>query len=148
MRKILFRGKRIDGRGWVRGYYIECNGPCILDDDEMFFGREDGVEGMYEVDPATVGEYTGLRDRNGVMIFEGDILRFSGLSGKTELCVVGYGDFKPFGRTSRSVGFFVYWESDLEQRQKYANLPFWLEESGAVWVGNIHDNPELIRRNN
>ena len=126
MREILFRGKRIDGRGWANGFYISCGGPCILDDDDMFFGA-DGVEGMYSVDSSTVGQYTGLKDRNGVRIFEGDVVAFDGGRFVVEYFEsrMGFGFSGLKGRGVVS-GFTMM---DLEHLEV---------------IGNVHDNPELL----
>lgn len=125
MREILFRGKRIDGRGWANGFYISCGGSCILDDDDMFFGA-DGVEGMYSVDPATVGQYTGLKDRNGVRIFEGDIIKatYRGNYGRYAFEVI-FDDGKFALRRDGIV---------IEMYDGYR----------PEVIGNIHDNGELI----
>ena len=80
MREILFRGKRVDNGEWVEGYY-----HCVTDNYTpknihyiTTFKKLDNGEiiltGQYDVVPETVGECTFFPDRNGKMIFEGDII--------------------------------------------------------------------------
>ena len=73
-REILFRGKRADNGEWVYGYLIGNNVIVgeVVDFDEDYFN----TEFWYKVDPETVGEFTGLTDKNGTKIFDGDIVRF------------------------------------------------------------------------
>ena len=118
MREILFRGKRVKKyckeQDWTEGVpYIDHEGDCIMATHCS----------KYVVDPETVGQYTGLTDKNGKMIFEGDILKRYGF------CYV----------VSFESGAFLAYETPYNES---AILPK-RDWENAVIIGNIHDNPEL-----
>jgi len=124
MREILFRGKRIDNGEWVYGFYAqELQGQhYILADEGDFY---DGpMLTMVEVIPETVGQYTGHDDKNGVKVFDGDVL------------VIDDDRFLIQWEEERG-GFRIdYWQFD----EQYDLSEFW---PASEVIGNIHDNPEV-----
>ena len=130
MREILFRGRRLDGGEWVVGHYSfdEIDHYIIryqLEADD--FGDVYSVPSCYLVDPDSVGQFTGLTDKDGKRIFEGDIIQ----KNVNRFCIE-YGDgvahFIAASKTPRT------WAPCLNRGTM---------EIYEV-VGNIHDNPELI----
>ena len=93
--RYLFRGKRIDNGEWVQGFYrqyamySEC-GNCIKKINH-FIDTKNGHVSEY-IDPATLGQCTGLKDKNSRPIYEGDILRQTDKKGRNDLLVVRYSD--------------------------------------------------------
>ena len=130
MREILFRGKRADNGKWTYGYLF-----CIWERTYICWGTTNDVPNMKEVIPETVGQYTGLTDKNGVKIFEGDILG-------------GYlDDNYPENLTVMEVVWCKCWWGTKE----IGSDPDLLEwEDGEILeiVGNVFDNPELLERGN
>ena len=123
MREILFRGKSKGKPEWVYGYYFMgfTGIPYILVLHDHILGMTE----FYEVIPETVGQFTGLSDKNGKKIFEGDIVLIEGHS----IGVIRY--------LSDEALFAVDFLSHL------LSLNDTTSEYIAV-IGNIHDNPELL----
>lgn len=126
MREILFRGKRIDNGEWVEGFYNHI--PYVGKDEHMIQTvLENGKIGMlHDIYPCTVGQYTGLKDKNGKRIFEGDIAKV--LQGK-DIAYVGFenGAFMLYPKTGK-----VY------ERTLWS---YWYNDWDVEVIGNIHDNP-------
>lgn len=142
MREILFRAKRKDNGEWIESltlfqldkylymfqtaqgeitYDLQHNITAILGGKKPFF---------VEVIPETVGRFTGLTDRNGTKIFEGDIVKMN--SGK------------------RYIGIVEYWEDSFRvasHKIKYFDFVSMAADGFGEVIGNVHDNPELLEVN-
>ncbi len=130
-REILFRGKRADNGEWVEGYYVKYQ-PIASKAQFVAGIVPDYASSFYliEIIPLTLGRYTGLTDRNGVRIFEGDVCIFQNVfSSKPHIGVVRYyANAKPISDDGQySVDLAECNPEDLEV------------------IGNIHDNPELLK---
>lgn len=122
----LFRGKRIDNGEWVDGYLF-----CDKDGDVCITREEEAHTPEYWVDPSTVGECTGLKDKNGKLIFEGDICRNT-RTGEI-VSVKWHGTMAGYVWSKRKGNGHIFDFGELFRAcDKYEV------------IGNIHDNGELI----
>ncbi|MBR1810772.1 MAG: hypothetical protein IJ766_03855 [Clostridia bacterium] len=141
----LARGKRADNGEWVEGFYV-----CIGKWHYILTGKLDITRGYplfeyFEVDPATVGECTGLKDKNETLIFEGDILHLWDTVVDYEwYATVQYGN--PLAQY-----VWGWWLVPVKKCEVNTDILCWIdmEESGAYCevIGNIYDTPELIGGN-
>ena len=137
MREILFRGKRIETGEFAYGFLVKMFGAYHIID-------KDDENTAYEVIPETVGQYTGLKDKNGKRIWEGDILHIAKIAD-------GLGGYyqPPLDYHVNVVVKFDLcawmWETLCEDK-RYISFPdAWCHYECEV-IGNITDNPELMEK--
>lgn len=165
-REIIFRGKRCDNGEWVYGNYIYRENEDKTWAENIIISN-DFSKTEYKVHPDTVGQYTGLQDKNGNKIYEGDILRVKEFENLLT---------DEFTKDESRFDLFTLDEIKGEKRAEYISPVRW-EEGGFVvstngdyfdmWlaslfgdmkrsnpvldfevIGNIHDNPELLKGGN
>ena len=143
MREILFRGKRLQGGDWVEGYFFKSDinkraresgkATLIFTPDCDTFITVPECHNSFMVVSDTVGQYTGLTDKNGKRIFEGDIAKV--LQGKDkDIAYVGFenGAFMLYPKTG-NIYERTLWE-------------YWYNDWYVEVIGNITDNPELLEK--
>ena len=131
MREILFRGKTLLGK-WIEGDLLNYLGYGKVHIVQHYLGA-----GGQEVIPETVGQYTGLTDKNGKKIFEGDIVAY-GTNTTRATCKEFH---EVVFETRGGSAYFGIKISDVETWQFCLEVPAKLMEI----IGNIHDNPELLK---
>ena len=154
-REIIFRGKSIGTGEWLYGHLFKwglqppSNVPCICVCVPKTWKE---TYDLYAVRPDTIGQYTGLRDKNGKKIFEGDILRLTIPDGSTRHFVVEWanrnrllmplGGFEHDGNAVRISGWCFNWDGHRLYPSFRAGVP---DNERMEIVGNIHDNPDLLK---
>ena len=134
MRTIKFRARRKNGK-WVVGNFINHFSTYFKTEERhsIFLPKPENDNGGYwveDIDPETVGQFTGLYDCDGKEIYEGDILRFG--NSQSGVCEVKWNE------SIAAFCILFYFEDEICSRPLGGGVEF------AI-IGNIHDNPELLK---
>ena len=137
--RYLYKAKRIDGGEWVQGYYVKGSDMygketnVIFEPDAIFYSHGE-TDGLAEIDPSTICQCTGLKDKNGKLIWENDVVGFwdtySTENGHAEMDCIGK----------------VVWDDETISFQVTNRLSadsYEVIDECSV-IGNIFDNPELL----
>lgn len=137
MREILFRGKRSDNGNWISGSFHKRANECFIIPLPI-------VTSQSKVIPETVGQFTGLTDKNGTKVFEGDVIQFHKFRYEPDwVGVVSYDQCQYVATGKMPLAY----EKPKDGEAFYC--PFEVAVSGIdkakiTVIGNIHDNPELL----
>lgn len=151
--RYLYKAKRTDNGEWVQGYLFDDG----FENGRVFIGglvieKYNGtacddwtISGscFCEVDKSTICQCTGLKDKNGNLIWENDIVKdlFS------DACAqIKYGSYRSCFDSTKTehVGFYVDWSGKCTKRYR-KDLGYWINMVNAEVIGNIFDDPELIK---
>lgn len=145
----MFRGKRTDNGKWVEGWYCQkktghYEGDRFVEEIRpIIIASMTGGGYQYAVvDSRTVCQYTGLTDKTEKKVFEGDIVR--DIFNASVVGIVRYGEYRnTFNDDGHGghVGFYIEWKKKRDLLRK--DLVYWAKNS--EFIGNIFDNPELVR---
>jgi len=124
MREIKFRGKRLDNGGWVYGDFTRRKSRYAPQLDTTY-GISDEFGTFRAVDQSTVGQFTGLCDKDGREIYEGDIIKYH-------------------PEANAGIGRVIYIGSGFYVTDEFNGLLDSFAQMGIEVIGNIYDNPELL----
>ena len=145
MREILFRGKWLGNGEWVEGYYCKISETTyafaedyernpipvhhyILQETMTDWGLPNRFD-QYEIDPETICQYTGLKDKSGKRIYENDIIKIENSIDE------GIGNIEFYGG--------MWYVEGKPSNSMYDILEY--DDADAEVIGNIFDNPELLK---
>lgn len=132
--RYLFRGKTINGN-WVQGLLASK-------DDKWYISNKAGAPFAYEIRPESICQCTGLKDKNGKLIWENDIVKdlFS-----DTYAPIRYGSYQNCFDSTKAehIGFYVDWSGKYTKNYR-KDLGYFIHMVDAEAIGNIFDNPELL----
>ena len=139
MREILFKAKRKNNGEWIEGDYNHfIDGRAGIEHTHQHLGSGIYTRVTIEVDPETVCQYTGLKDRNGKKIFEGDIVESKFTKKPYPVYFGEYSYTNEYGEEDDACGWY-----NIEEG-KYKTALGCKTDVWATIIGNIYDNPELM----
>lgn len=131
--RCLFKAKICNGE-WVAGF-LHCK------ENKWYISNKAGAPFAFEVRPDTICQCTGLKDKNGKLICENDVIKYHFGNAYAQ---IRYGAYQSCfdNQKTEHIGFYVDWS---ESRNYRKDLGYWINMVNAEVVGNIFDNPELIK---
>jgi uncharacterized phage protein (TIGR01671 family) len=135
--RYLFKAKRVDSGEWMQGYLYG-----IWEKRYILWGMTNDIPNMIEVDPPTICQCTGMKDKNGNLIWENDIVKdfFS------DACApIRYGSYQNCFDSTKAehIGFYVDWSGKYTKYYR-KDFGYWIHMVDIEVIGNIFDNPELL----
>lgn len=131
--RCLFKAKICNGE-WVAGF-LHCK------ENKWYISNKAGAPFAFEVRPDTICQCTGLKDKNGKLIWENDVIKYHFGNAYAQ---IRYGAYQSCfdNQKTEHIGFYVDWSESRDYRK---DLGYWINMVNAEVVGNIFDNPELIK---
>ena len=167
--RYLFKAKELDNGEWVQGNYVKCldefanceEAHIIFEPNAMFYSSGE-IDGWYKVDPSTICQCTGLKDKNGKLIWENDIVDLLGHKGTIKFeCGsfgIGYRKNIDWEEMQANIMRVTGCENILYACENDNYISLWEiywnfnDEDDSVntveVIGNVFDNAELLGRNN
>ena len=142
--RYLFKAKFDDSDRWVKGQLVEVNDTYLIIPNHAIkiLTGWFSASNIIEVKKDTICQCTGLKDKNGNLIWENDIVKdlFS------DACAqIKYGSYQSYFDSTKTehVGFYVDWSGKYTKRHR-KDLGYWINVVNSEVIGNIFDNPDLL----